>query len=101
MRQKHDSRAFALRLEICMDVLQRAFEKMGARVKFASITPPRLRPRVPVELALDVREDNRGEYFLVSRNPLIAIELVVLDVQPKDRHLVLMSRKGTEKHRYL
>jgi len=85
-----------------MDVLQRAFEKMGARVKFASITPPaRLRPRVPVELALDVREDNRGEYFLVSRHPSIAIELVVLDVQPKDRHLVLMSRKGPEKHRYL
>lgn len=27
--------------------------------------------------------------------------MIVLDVQPKDRHLVLMSRIGQEKHRYL
>jgi hypothetical protein len=85
-----------------MSILQRAFTRMGARVKFASIEPGwPTRTRVPIELALDVREDNRGEYFLISRNPAIAVELVVLDVQPKDRHLVLLSRNGTEKHRYL
>ncbi len=85
-----------------MDVLQRAFEKMGARVKFTGLEHRRsTRMPVPTDLALDVREDNRGEYFLVSRNPLVALELVVLDVQTKDRHLVLMSRNGTEKHRYL
>jgi hypothetical protein len=84
-----------------MDGLQRAFERMGARVKFGSIAPRRSWERASTELALDVRQDNHGEYFLVSRNPEIAVELVVLDVQPKDRHLVLMSRKGQEKHRYL
>lgn len=86
-----------------MDFLARAFTKMGARVKFAEIVPARVpkRPQLMEDFSLDVRRDERGEYFLVSRLPASATELVVLDVQPRVRHLLLLSRKQQEKHRFL
>lgn len=85
-----------------MDLLERAFVKMGARVKFEGaktrwMDGRRVRP----DLALDVRKDDKGEYFLISRDREAVEELIVLDVQPRDRHLVLMSRERGEKHRFL
>ena len=86
-----------------MNVLERAFARMGARVEFGQVnTRNRLSGRiVSADLALDVRRDGRGEYFLISRSPMSTTELVVLDVQPSDRHLLLLSRDGSEKHRFL
>jgi hypothetical protein len=86
-----------------MNVLERAFTKMGARVEFAELNRrSRFSGRLASEdLALDVRRDRRGEYFLISRSPASTTELVVLDVQPHDRHLLLLSRQGKEKHRFL
>ena len=43
------------------------------------------------DLDLDVRQDGHGEYFLISRAQGSTTELVVLDVQPSDHHLVLLS----------
>jgi len=56
---------------------------------------------VSEDLALDVRQDRNGEYFLISRAQASTTELVVLDVQPSDRHLLLLSRRAAEKHRFL
>jgi len=56
---------------------------------------------VSEDLALDVRQDRHGEYFLISRAQASTTELVVLDVQPSDRHLLLLSRSAAEKHRFL
>ena len=56
---------------------------------------------VSEDLALDVRQDRHGEYFLISRAQASTTELVVLDVQPRDRHLLLLSRSAAEKHRFL
>jgi hypothetical protein len=56
---------------------------------------------VSEDLALDVRQDRHGEYFLISRAPASTTELVVLDVQPSDGHLLLLSRSSAEKHRFL
>ena len=56
---------------------------------------------VSEDLALDVRQDRHGEYFLISRAQASTTELVVLDVQPKDRHLLLLTRSAAEKHRFL
>jgi len=85
-----------------MDVLERAFAKMGARVKFNESELRWLGGRwVRQDLALDVRHDTRGEYFLISRNREVVEELIVLDVQPRDRHLLLLSRERGEKHRFL
>lgn len=85
-----------------MEALERAFTRMGARVEFAELTRRRVGARVASDdLALDVRQDQQGEYFLISRWPASQTELLVLDIQPRDRHLLLLSRSGSEKHRYL
>jgi hypothetical protein len=85
-----------------MEFLESAFEKIGARVKFGDAQSRWLGGRwVRQNLALDVRRDARGEYFLVSRDRERVEELIVLDAQPRDRHLLLLSREQGEKHRFL
>jgi hypothetical protein len=85
-----------------MEALERAFVKMGARVKFENAKTRWLDGRwTRPDLALDVRNDKKGEFFLISRDREAVEELIVLDVQPRDRHLVLMSREKGEKHRFL
>jgi hypothetical protein len=86
-----------------MNVLKRAFARMGARVEFDQLNRrSRFSGRSASEdLALDVRRDRQGEYFLISRALESTTELVVLDVQPSDRHLLLLSRSADEKHRFL
>lgn len=71
------------------NLLERPFLKMGARVKFGG---PEVRPwtRVVNPFALDVRRDREGEYFLVSKFDNVSVE--VLEVQPRERHLVLLAR---------
>lgn len=84
------------------EILERSFQKMGARVKFGSHeVRRRWRSSVIRDFSLDVQSDRHGEYFLIRHNPGSNTELVVLDVQPRDRHLLLMSRNGSEKHRFL
>jgi hypothetical protein len=86
-----------------MNTLERAFAKMGARVAFTELDKrSRMAGRNASDgLALDVRRDKWGEYFLISRDVASPIELMVLDVQPEDRHLLLLSRNGADKHRFL
>jgi len=85
-----------------MELLERAFQKMGARVKFDEAVVRRIGGRWAWRsLALDVREDSKGEFFLISRDRKAIEELVVLDVQPRDRHLLLLSRENGRKHRFL
>jgi len=84
-----------------MYLLERAFAKMGARIKFQEFQPTRWSQPALGDFSLDVRSDARGEFFLISQIPRSATEFVVLDVQPRDRHLLLLSRKGKEKHRFL
>jgi hypothetical protein len=74
--------------------LERAFEKMGARVKFNGVWGSQFqRGRIPV--TLNVLRDKAGEFFLISK--MDEVELQVLDVQQKDRHLLLMSREKAER----
>jgi hypothetical protein len=78
--------------------LQRAFSRMGARLEINEVQSRWRAGR----LQINVRQDKVGEYFTIW-NPIKA-ELQVLNVEPKDRHLLLMSREGErqqEKHRYL
>lgn len=86
-----------------MNPLERAFARIGARVEFGQLMRSnRLSGRlVSEDLALDVRQDRHGEYFLISRAQASTTELVVLDVQSRDRHLLLLSRSAAEKHRFL
>jgi hypothetical protein len=85
------------------DVLERPFLKMGARVKFGQPETSRwVRTVNPV--ALDVRNDSQGEFFLVSKQVSVTVE--ILEVKPKERHLVLLTRVpdgfgGETKSRFL
>lgn len=73
------------------DLVERCFQKMGARVRFEELRPDRWARTVgPVEL--NVRTDKDGEYFLVRNRADVKLE--VLDVWPGDRHLLLMTREG-------
>jgi hypothetical protein len=76
------------------------FARIGARVKVAD--RPTRRSRVPMgALSLDVQADRIGEFFEVVAPGGIHHEVAVLDVQPSDRHLLLMVREGAEKHKFL
>lgn len=75
--------------KVSANALERPFAKMGARVKFGQPETWR-ESAVPRPVALDVRRDRDGEYFLVRKLDEVSVE--VLDVQPHDRHLVLLAR---------
>src|SRR5215831_14024904 len=80
------------------DVMENKFDKMGARVKVKSLGPG----TVPVRV--DIRRDERGEYFDVRHRADVALE--VLDVKRADRHLLLMARapgdrRGENKSKFL
>jgi hypothetical protein len=76
------------------EVLQRRFAAIGARVNV--VGPPAGAPRI------DVRWDTRGEFFDVrfdgSGRP---VELEVVDVDRRERHLLLLVRNGGEKSKFL
>jgi hypothetical protein len=82
-----------------MDIkLAQKFERLGARVKFDLLNEG--------ELRLDVRRDEEGEFFDPRFNLKAVSELQALDVQPKDRHLLLMARlpdqpKELQKQKFL
>lgn len=81
-------------------LLSKKFERIGARLKV--VTPSHRRMRsMSTLLALDIGEDRHGEFFeIIPRtNPHPAIE--VLDIQPSDRHLLLLVREEEEKNKYL
>jgi hypothetical protein len=77
------------------ETLDRRFADVGARVKLAD-RPWRGEPRI------DVRTDARGEYFDVRFAAGEGdVELEVVDVQPRDRHLLLLARIDGEKSKFL
>ena len=84
--------------------LSRYFSRMGARVRVLRgvlVTPrpstARTRRESP-RIVLDIRRDNQGEYFEIRTAPG-AQEIVVLNAQPQEKHLLLLSRQfGEEGH---
>ena len=71
-------------------LLTSKFEKLGARAKVRPLVPNRWRPAAgPV--VIDIGRDRRGEFFDVQATDDADVQ--VLDVQPKDRHLLLMVRQ--------
>ncbi len=80
-----------------ISLLDKKFEKIGARLKLAGSA--RNRVRVSGAFALDIATDRQGEFFEISSDETAEVE--VLDVQPADRHLLLLVREGGEKSKYL
>jgi hypothetical protein len=76
--------------------LDAKFARIGARLKVAG-----RRGRTPGVLSLDVRADRKGEFFEIVTPPGTGAEVAVLDVQPADRHLLLLVREGEGKGKFL
>lgn len=82
-----------------MDTLVKKFEKMGARAKVTAI-PSTVRDRYTGRvrrqgLRLNIERDKNGPFFKIETVP--EAELLVLDVQPKDQHLLIMTKLESEK----
>jgi hypothetical protein len=83
------------------------FERIGARAKIEVIPAgwsPRRRsfpPGMSGSFSLDIQNDRKGEYFLVNIPEGKDLELEVLDVQAKMRHLLLMARQDGNKDKFL
>lgn len=72
---------------------QDKFARIGARLKVAD-----RRGTVKLDVKLDVRADRKGEFFEIVGADA---EVAVLDIQPAERHLLLLVREGEEKHKFL
>jgi len=81
------------------ETIANQFAQMGAR--FRIVRQETSRP--DADYALDIRADRRGQYFelRVPTSLQGSLDLTVLQVQPQDRHLVLLVRDGKWKDRFL
>jgi hypothetical protein len=78
--------------------LESKFARIGARMK---MTVPRGLRAEDGSIRLDIKTDRNGEYFEVAGPQGAASIIEVLDVQPVDRHLLLMVRQRGEKSKFL
>lgn len=76
-------------------LLETMFGRVGARVKVRDVRSPRERGGV------DIRIDDRGEYFDIGVSRDEPIEYQVVDVRPEARHLLLMGRTNGGKQKFL
>ena len=81
------------------NLLDIKFARMGARLKVAD--RPARSNRTSGPISLDVQTDRKGEFFEITRQPGFDVEVAVLDVQPADRHLLLLVREGKEKSKFV
>jgi hypothetical protein len=75
------------------------FSRIGARLKVADRAAGR--NRTAGIISLDVQADRKGEFFEITAPPGAEAEIAVLDVQPGDRHLLLLVREGQDKSKFL
>ena len=81
------------------DLLKAKFARIGARLKVVDRVARRF--RTSNVLALDVRTDRHGEFFEIAAPSDTETAVEILDVQPADRHLLLLVREGADKNKYL
>jgi len=77
------------------NLIQSKFEKLGARAKVRPLVTNHWR-QAPGPVVIDIGNDRRGEFFDIQAADDANVE--VLDVQPQDRHLLLMVRQPAERH---
>ncbi len=81
------------------NLLDIKFARIGARLKVAD--RPSGRGRALGAVSLDVKADRKGEFFEIAYPATAGAEVAVLDVQPADRHLLLLVREGQDKGKFL
>ncbi len=70
------------------------FEKLGARVTIRPLVQNRWRP-ASGPVVIDIGQDRRGEFFDIQA--AADADVAVIDVQPRDRHLLLMVRQAADR----
>ena len=75
-------------------LIKTKFEKLGARAKVRPLVRNRWQS-APSQIVIDVRHDRHGEFFDIQADDAADVE--VLDVQPRDRHLLLMVRQPNQR----
>jgi hypothetical protein len=80
-----------------VDLLKRHFARIGARAKVRLDAPLGRQSGV----LIDVRRDNDGEFFDLNAASGLPLDVSVVDTRPDLRHLLLMSRQGDDKHKFL
>ncbi len=81
--------------------LKEKFRKIGARVDIAFVGVSRTRGFSTLRnppAALDILNDKNGEFFQIRIREDVSdnLDISVLEVQPKDKHLVLLARQVDE-----
>jgi hypothetical protein len=75
--------------------IKNKFEAIGARATFGALRAERWGGIRRRPFTLDIQTGRHGEYFEIRTREGEALDFTVLDVQPADRHLLLMV-KGRE-----
>jgi hypothetical protein len=75
--------------------LETMFARMGARVKVRDAFGRGRRA------GIDIRSDERGEYFDIGLAATDRVEYEVIDIQPGLKHLLLMARREDGKQKFL
>jgi hypothetical protein len=85
------------------DNLEQKFTRIGARLRFTDRDRSAVRrlPNGEGGVRLDVATDRQGEFFEIIRRARGEAQVEVLDVQPADRHLLLMVRENGAKSKFL
>jgi len=83
------------------DNLETKFARIGARVKLTDRPSTRPLSTDRGSISLDVQNDRRGEFFEIVRDPANDARVEILDIQPADRHLLLLVRQEGEKSKFL
>jgi hypothetical protein len=79
-----------------VSVLQRHFSRIGARARFT------WQDRVRNSVTLDIAHDQLGEIFDIRASQQQRVEVDVLHLEPRQRHLLLMTHTETgAKHKFL
>lgn len=77
-------------------LVERHFAKIGARAKVHADAG-----RERSSLAIDIGRDDEGEFFDIALSREAGAEVRVVDMQPRIRHLLLMSEQDDGKHKFL
>ena len=78
-------------------LIERQFAKIGARALVRKDT----RPAADTGVRIDIGHDMEGEFFDIAVDRGATSGLVVVDTQPRLRHLLLLSRQDDDKHKFL
>src|SRR5262249_5939252 len=80
--------------------LQDKFDRLGARLRIHTLAGPGPSRR-DVPLLLDIRKDDKSEFFDIGVRPDANGDLDVLDLRKREWPLLLMARDGRDKFLYL